>query len=201
MAYYDCCWKGAKMLFNNDRTGECFWHAAIPMTAITRPMLTGLIGETGDGPGFSGPPPGMSDSKRAAESIRSETGSPRFHEIMSADQKSRRFDRHVYAGCLERIPNCFFWRDDHWRIDKSELVVRVKEWNEALEQYCDDEGLTSEKRESVVALHKASPFAPCGDPDCDLVETKNDRLLLEKMPTKALEIWSQKGMHYLTSFG
>jgi hypothetical protein len=86
--------------------------------------------------------------------------------------KMRDMDPEVYAGCIERIDNWFHWRDDHWTLDKSELLQRVKEWNEALEKYCDDEALIGEERQSVIKLNKASPLAPCANPSCDAFEKK-----------------------------
>ena len=57
-------------------------------------------------------------------------------------------------------------------IPKPELLKRVDEWNDALEKYCDSVGLTGSDREAVIELHKASPFAPCANINCNKVETK-----------------------------
>lgn len=62
--------------------------------------------------------------------------------------------------------------DCHWRLDKTELLVRVKEWNDALELYCNDEGLTGAEREAVVAKHLANSCAPCANPACDHFEVQ-----------------------------
>ncbi len=43
------------------------------------------------------------------------------------------WDPEVYAGVMEKIDNFFLWNDIHWRLPKYELLLRVKEWNEALE--------------------------------------------------------------------
>jgi hypothetical protein len=40
----------------------------------------------------------------------------------------------VYAGCMERLESPFFWRDLHWKLDKSELLAQAKSWNVALQQ-------------------------------------------------------------------
>ncbi|CAJ1949725.1 unnamed protein product [Cylindrotheca closterium] len=179
--HYDCCWDGATMRFNNDRTAELFGHHKIHNTTETSLMFNDLmkrkLGIEDDGPDLSGVLVGTGDmssevTTKLADRFRTEAGAAKFHNVFNMLPKNRRFDPQVYAGCLERISNCFFWRDDHWKIDKPELLVRVKEWNQALEQYCDDEGLTSQQRENVIRLHKASPLAPCGNPGCSLVETK-----------------------------
>jgi MYND finger len=81
------------------------------------------------------------------------------------------WDPLVYAGCLERLDrSCFFWKDLHWGLDRSELLERAKERNKALQEYCDDMGLVGEERELVVAKHKANPCAPCGRSGCDAFE-------------------------------
>ena len=81
-------------------------------------------------------------------------------------------DPDVYAGCFERIDNGFFWTDVHWDLEKAELLIRVKEWNEALNKFCDDRGLTGSERKSTIEKHKATPYAPCGNSRCNKVETK-----------------------------
>jgi MYND finger len=58
----------------------------------------------------------------------------------------------------------------HWRLDNSELLTRVEEWNKALEEYCNDEGLVGEETERVMAKHSANPCAPCGRMGCDAFE-------------------------------
>mmetsp|Transcript_1938 Transcript_1938/g.2863 ORF Transcript_1938/g.2863 Transcript_1938/m.2863 type:complete len:100 (+) Transcript_1938:990-1289(+) len=57
-------------------------------------------------------------------------------------------------------------------LEKSELLVRVREWNEALESYCNDNNLTGEIRRDVCERHRASPFAPCGHRSCQEKEKK-----------------------------
>ena len=82
------------------------------------------------------------------------------------------WDAHVVAGTMERIDNFFQWSDVHWSVDKIELLLRVDEWNTALELYCNDQGLSGAKREAVVAKHTAGPYAPCGNALCNLYETE-----------------------------
>jgi hypothetical protein len=82
------------------------------------------------------------------------------------------WDPLVYAGVVDRIDDFFVWNDLHWRLTKVELLQRTKEWNEALEKYCDDLGLTGAEREAVVQKHTANPCAPCSNPSCSKWETK-----------------------------
>ncbi len=88
--------------------------------------------------------------------------------------KSRRcdWDADVYAGTMERISMPFNWDDTHWKMPKTEVLLRTKKWNDALEKYCNEVGLEGEKREEVVRLHAASPLAPCANLTCDKVESK-----------------------------
>mmetsp|Transcript_37986 Transcript_37986/g.68399 ORF Transcript_37986/g.68399 Transcript_37986/m.68399 type:complete len:152 (-) Transcript_37986:478-933(-) len=82
------------------------------------------------------------------------------------------WDPNVCAGVMERLDNSIRWNDIHWNIPKPELLKRVAKWNEALEKYCDDEGLASLEREEVIKLHTASPLAPCANLNCENMETK-----------------------------
>jgi hypothetical protein len=80
------------------------------------------------------------------------------------------WNQKVDAGCIERLGSCFFWNNLHWQINKTELLQHVKEWNEALEKYCDDMGLTGAEREAVATKHTAIPLAPCANPSCNEYE-------------------------------
>jgi MYND finger len=82
------------------------------------------------------------------------------------------WDPAVYLGCLEKLDKAFVWRDLHWRLDKSELLRRTREWNDALEAYCDDAGLVGGDRERVVAQHTANPCGPCGRVGCQAFESE-----------------------------
>jgi hypothetical protein len=78
----------------------------------------------------------------------------------------------VCAGVMERIDDMLFWNDLHWRFDKVELLQRTKEWNKGLEKYCNDMGLTADKRKTAVQLHTANPCAPSANPSCNKWETE-----------------------------
>ena len=113
-------------------------------------------------------------AKIQGDAIR-ERGAEEFREMAAMKGPKTRmteWDHEVVSGTFERIPDSFLWFDLHWAIDKAKLLTRVKEWNDALEQYCDDVGLTGARRKAVVELHTASPYAPCANPACDKVETK-----------------------------
>jgi len=61
----------------------------------------------------------------------------KFHELIkTADpghiSKMYTWNPVVCADSMERIDRYFQWTDLHWHIPTSELVVRVKEWNDAL---------------------------------------------------------------------
>jgi hypothetical protein len=83
------------------------------------------------------------------------------------------WDPEVYAGVMETMDAnlSFQWNDVHWALPKAELLKWTEEWNEALEQYCDNIGLTGSEREDVIKLHTASAFAPCGNVKCCKMET------------------------------
>jgi hypothetical protein len=82
------------------------------------------------------------------------------------------WDPEVYAGVVDRLDDFFVWNDLHWRLDKAQLLQRTKEWNEALEKYCDDIGLTGVERGAVILKHTASSCAPCSNPSCEKWETE-----------------------------
>eukprot|EP00814_Leptocylindrus_danicus_P019389 CAMPEP_0116010476 /NCGR_PEP_ID=MMETSP0321-20121206/4022_1 /TAXON_ID=163516 /ORGANISM="Leptocylindrus danicus var. danicus, Strain B650" /LENGTH=575 /DNA_ID=CAMNT_0003479579 /DNA_START=38 /DNA_END=1766 /DNA_ORIENTATION=+ len=88
------------------------------------------------------------------------------------------YDRKVYIGVLERLETPRVWSGVHWNTGESELLEEVKNWNEALERYCDDQGLNGEARRTIVKRHAASPLAPCGCYSCNKVEKKVKSLRL-----------------------
>lgn len=85
------------------------------------------------------------------------------------------WDPAVYLGCVERLEKIVFcWTDVHWELDESEVLRQAKEWNAALEQYCDDQGLAvgGGERLSITSKHRANPCAPCANPSCNAFEEK-----------------------------
>jgi MYND finger len=103
------------------------------------------------------------------------------------------WDPLVYAGCLDRLDEGSFWKSTHWKLDKTELLRRTKEWNKALKKYCDDEGLVGEERERVIALHTANPCAPCGRVGCDAFERKKVREFRRCSRCKAIAYCGRAG--------
>lgn len=89
-----------------------------------------------------------------------------FHPKSKVDS----WDRVVYAGIVERIGDFFLWSDTHWTVGKYDLLSKVEDWNTALEQYCDDIGITGAERKQIVQLHKASALAPCANGKCNKME-------------------------------
>lgn len=105
-----------------------------------------------------------------------EGGNLAMQSIVAGDNpcsKLSSWDPKVYAGVMETMdPDLSFcWKDVHWALPKAEVLTRVSEWNEALEQYCDSIGLNGSERQDVIKRHTASEFAPCGNANCDKTET------------------------------
>mmetsp|Transcript_23173 Transcript_23173/g.33234 ORF Transcript_23173/g.33234 Transcript_23173/m.33234 type:complete len:565 (-) Transcript_23173:257-1951(-) len=83
------------------------------------------------------------------------------------------WDVDVFVGCVERLGDrWFYWNDLHWQLEKSVLLVRTQEWNDALEKYVNDKGITGEDRDAIVKKHKANPLAPCANLSCQVWERK-----------------------------
>lgn len=175
--HFYCCWKETpRPTYQNDSTSELTGNVTVPVN--NNPLMESFAqavaqrkqemidrGEDMNQPLFP-----QAAGKETADMIR-QVGSLSLLQFDSHPKsKIHTWDPEVYAGCIERINNDFMWNDVHWLLDKSELLVRVEEWNEALERYCDDQGLIGAQREAVVARHRASPFAPCGNPSCHQVE-------------------------------
>jgi hypothetical protein len=80
----------------------------------------------------------------------------------------------VCASVIDRMDtgSFFMWNEHHWRLDKAVLLERTREWNEALEKYCNDKGLTGAERETVSKRHAANPCAPCANLACSKRETE-----------------------------
>jgi MYND finger len=106
---------------------------------------------------------------------RTRESSEHFRELVDSfgpKSNMKTWDRLVYAECMDRLAEPFYWKDVHWDVDKPELLRRADLWNSMLLQYCDDAGLVGEGREWVVKVHRANPCAPCGCVGCNEVEEK-----------------------------
>ena len=176
-SYFRCCWEESfKPTFQDDVTSILHCNQTIPLNDMTRPFFSGLSGLDPDGEKQKKFFEMGSNEKRAGVcKVLREMGQPALKYLaLSFHPKSQigEWDINVYAGVVERIDNFFQWNDIHWKLPKPELLLRVKEWNEALEKYCDDSGLTGAEREKVIKNHTASPLAPCANLTCDKIEKK-----------------------------
>jgi MYND finger len=189
--YFKCCWlETAKPMYQDDATATLTGTINVP-TSETNPagmLMASAIEQMkiqhADNPGATlgdafglGSPSELTSSM--SNSFRRNPDRVRTLLQSSIEGRSGRrsvvldsWDMEVYAGIMERIPNSFQWNDLHWDLESRELLKRVEEWNTALVKYCDDIGLVdgSERREAVLKLHTASPFAPCACPSCNNVE-------------------------------
>lgn len=184
--YFQCCWiQTSKPLYQNDATGVLVGKDSIildpsnPVHNMMAEYVQRMKEERERTGNISFPNAGNYDVRAEADVIR------RNPEIYRAMMRSNHipgstrpsvvaetWDMDVLAGTMERLQNPFEWTDTHWNIEKKELLTRVEEWNTALEEYCDAKGLVkgSAERDAVIRRHTASPLAPCGNPNCDVVE-------------------------------
>jgi hypothetical protein len=176
--HYKCCWFSATPFYKDDTSGERIHVVKTPVdantTSVLRQMQQMMI-TLGMDPNTPIVPRDMAPGElrtRQANLIRSAGGLACFPDMNGRRCGVKDWDPMVYAGVVDRIDNYFMWNDLHWRLDKVELLQRTKEWNEALEKYCDDMGLTGAEREAVVQKHTANPCAPCANPSCNNWETE-----------------------------
>ncbi|CAB9521678.1 expressed unknown protein [Seminavis robusta] len=173
--YWKCCWvKSSNPKYQDDATGELTGDRATRDQAVIQSLMNQIQvnadGTTTMFPAFEG----MSGDEirdSSASFIRS-SGLSKVAEGANPKSKIMTWDPEVYAGCMERLDEFFYWNDIHWQLDKGELLKRVKEWNHALNQYCDDKGLQGRQREQIVQCHSASPYAPCANPECTAFESR-----------------------------
>jgi MYND finger len=167
LTYYECCWKDtASPAYLVDSTGQHVrelpldWWTVQPRVDQKRRLGTIHWHKAGIREDK------MSFLRASYDNVRTLYGDDGSSSRMAV------WDPDVYLGCLERIDKPFVWRDLHWRLDKSELLRRTREWNEALEAYCNDAGLVRVERDRVIAQHTAHPCAPCGRVGCHAFETE-----------------------------
>ena len=185
--YFKCCWDGPDAWFGDDATG-----AISKVTACTNQMINYFeqfkqmrLGEgvTPDAPLF----PARDAHGRAlgrhmtreewkqhqADGIRSGLAFEIMAETFGPQCRvASQWDREVVAGVVALIDNEFTWVDTHWAIPVAELHARVEEWNEALCRYLDSCELSEDHRQEVQRRHTASPFAPCANPGCSVIESQ-----------------------------
>jgi MYND finger len=168
--YYECCWMDtSRPAYLIDADGESVHMELIRAQSTAGRALLAMRDQVGGGSLSAG----MTEREfvaAAATLLRSSGAMSALFVAEGPKSQIVTWDPDVYAGCLERLESGFFWKDLHWRLDKSELLCRTDEWNEALQKYCDDAGLVGGVRETVVAKHTANPCAPCGRVGCDAFE-------------------------------
>jgi hypothetical protein len=167
--HYKCCWFTSTPIYKNDTEGGLGRMCkALPGTPTTKArsrlqyMRSSEIRQ--DMP--------LEEYRTTQTDLIRSKGLTFLDDFNSRRCGVKDWDPMVYAGVVDRIDNCFTWTDLHWRLTKVELLQRTKEWNEALEKYCDEMGLTGAECEAVVQTHTANPCAPCSNPSCNNWETK-----------------------------
>ncbi len=182
--HFRCCWEeGFRVAYQDDTTGEFIQvlsgTGGNPMVLNSMSSVVQEVMQDGsveDDDVFT--PFANLDFQKEKELV---CGSVRKMSQSDFDNLSKGFhpksrlgewDTEVYAGTMERLDGYFYWNDIHWQVSKTELLIRTKEWNEALDKYCDDIGLKEEKRDEVIRRHTANPLAPCANLECDTYETK-----------------------------
>lgn len=161
--YYNCCWEddGRPVYLDDSSCLYCF----------PKSSLMSLPFEEWSWLAKDANPPRASEARGLfrEKSILFRSSQEAFQATFAdAGRKCQMstWDGAVYAGCLDRLEKPFFWFDLHWSLDKSELLRRVKEWNQALKKYCNNMRLVGEDRERVISTHSANPCAPCAYDGC-----------------------------------
>jgi hypothetical protein len=173
--HYKCCWFTSTPSYKSDSNGEFAKidndPFATPTTRALRRLQHMRISEVMH-PDLLAQGTTLKEFRSTQiDLIRSE-GLTFLDDFNGCQCGVKDWDPMVYAGIMDCIDNCFTWTDLHWRLTKVELLQRTKEWNEALEKYCDDMGLTGAERQAVTLKHTANPCAPCSNPSCYNWETK-----------------------------
>lgn len=179
--YYRCCWEH-KIYYQDDATGQISYSRGVQINDDNRDLLRGLVqqikGEDRGAPIVSELMEELDVGRNREEIVRSYRKKSTLLQklIRSKDQDGKSkmidWDTDVYIGCIERVESWFHWMDLHWTVPKSELLQWTKEWNAALEQYCDDKDLTGMERQQVIDMHTTNPLAPCANPNCGRYEEK-----------------------------
>jgi hypothetical protein len=174
--HYDCCWFTATPCYQDDTSGVLVSVVKTRVDKSTEEMFH-LFQQSRIAQGMN--PNGISPQEMTAfrtvnASVIRSGGLQVFPDCNGRPCGVKAWDPMVYAGVMDRMntPSLFMWNDLHWQLDKVELLQRTKEWNEALEKYCNDMGLTGAEREAVSKKHTANPCAPCANIACSKRETE-----------------------------
>jgi hypothetical protein len=171
--HYKCCWYSSRPTYKNDASGELWKTHKMSMAGPQGDLLQGHISRMKEMEPNAPIFPGSADELCAKQcAVIRTTGLGIFPDTNGRRNCVKDWDPEVFASVMERIEDSFMWNDCHWQVDKTILLQRTKEWNKALEQYCNDIGLTGAKREAVVKKHTASPCAPCANPLCNNLEVE-----------------------------
>jgi hypothetical protein len=173
--YFKCCWKtSSRPHYQNDSTGELNTTMTVTMDRAAGAHLAARVDQwkrEGSDPNTPLFPNAEENHARVVAFLRNGG-----HSLMSSKFgpkcKIGEWDPEVYAGTFDRIQDSFQWNDVHWDMAEPELLLRVKEWNAALQEYCSSVGLKGAEREAVVAKHTASPLAPCVNLTCTFIESR-----------------------------
>jgi hypothetical protein len=175
--HYKCCWFTSSPIYIADSNGTMTKTVKVRESTPTQALFRLQHLRIFETMGFNDHP-SISQGKTLDEYRSTQTDLIRSEGLtIFSDFNGRRcgvkdWDPMVYAGVVDRIDNCFMWTDLHWRLTKMELLQRTKEWNEALEKYCDDIGLTGAERQAALQKHTGNPCAPCANPSCHNWETE-----------------------------
>jgi hypothetical protein len=175
--HYKCCWFSSTPFYKDDTSGALTKMTKVESGRSTTQALLDLqhmrLSEIIFPNDPKNPQDMTSEEYRTTQTdlIRSE-GLAVLDDFNGRRCGVKDWDPVVYAGIVDRVDNCFMWTDLHWRLTKAELLQRTKLWNEALEKYCDDMGLTGAERGAVIQKHTANPCAPCSNPSCNNWETE-----------------------------
>ena len=173
--YGECCWNGdSKPCYQNDKTGGLFGTLKIALSPQDRAAFM-LAREQARATGNLNSPifPNISATVSSVAHSISTQGFDLIKKTVPEFKPRASWDKRVYASIYGGLGlKAFFLDDRHWHINEAELKQRVKEWNAGLVQYCDDKKLEGDERETTIKAHWASELAPCGNDDCNVVETK-----------------------------
>jgi hypothetical protein len=175
--HYKCCWFTATPFYQDDTSGQLVKVVTAVLDKSMEELLRKLQqSRNANGMDPNAPifPPGMTSLRAELACFIRSGGLQEFPDCNGRSCGVKAWDPMVYAGVMDRMDadSLFMWNDLHWQLDKVELFQRTKEWNEALEKYCNDKCLVGTEREAVVQKHTANPCAPCANPSCNNWETE-----------------------------
>jgi hypothetical protein len=173
--HYKCCWFTSSPVYMDDSNGGLVNVELMFDTTATQTLLRlqqSRIRNIFDSDKIPQGSTTWEEFRTTQTDLIRSMGLTIFSDFNGRRSGVKDWDPVVYAGVVDRLDNFFVWNDLHWQLGKVQLLQRMKEWNEALEKYCDDMGLTGVERQAVVLKHMASSCAPCSNPSCGKWETE-----------------------------